>query len=177
MCCFSRVPPFCGFKGNQKENHHLWGPQQSGTPSVWKLGQDRTPRILAKRFPDAEVLGITLSPQQAHARKINHKSTRTERRTCPSPWPFSQLCPGDCAESGWEQTIILVPRIKYLVSPAVIKRSLRQAERAANLAKKAGLKNVRFQVMDALNMESGAWMAVLPIENSAVGCQVRRRLL
>ncbi|CAJ1386718.1 unnamed protein product [Effrenium voratum] len=48
-------------------------------------------RILAKRFPDAEVLGITLSPQQA--------------------------------------------------------------ERAANLAKKAGLKNVRFQVMDALNME------------------------
>ncbi|CAE7835004.1 unnamed protein product [Symbiodinium sp. CCMP2592] len=48
-------------------------------------------RILGKRFPDAEVLGITLSPQQA--------------------------------------------------------------ERAGKLAKEQGLTNVRFQVMDALNME------------------------
>lgn len=50
-----------------------------------------TSRILAKRFPDAEVVGITLSPEQA--------------------------------------------------------------QRAGRLAEEAGLKNVRFQVMDALNME------------------------
>ena len=48
-------------------------------------------RILAKRFPDAEVTGITLSPEQA--------------------------------------------------------------QRAGRLAEEQGLKNVRFQVMDALNME------------------------
>ena len=31
-----------------------------------------------------------------------------------------------------------------------------QAQRAGGLAEEAGLKNVRFEVMDALNMEKGA---------------------
>lgn len=31
-----------------------------------------------------------------------------------------------------------------------------EAQRAGRLAEEAGLKNVRFQVMDALNMEQGA---------------------
>ena len=35
-----------------------------------------------------------------------------------------------------------------------------QAQRAGRLAEEAGLKNVRFQVMDALNMEQGAEIGV-----------------
>ena len=72
-------------------------------------------RILAKRFPNAEVTGITLSPEQA--------------------------------EFTWKRFQWMIPPLAFGCPP--------KAQRAGRLAEEAGLTNVKFRVMDALNMEQG----------------------
>ena len=55
----------------------------------------------------------------------------------------------------WRYTTFPVLVVEFQWS-SVLSPFIWQAQRAGRLAEEAGLKNVRFQVMDALNMEQGA---------------------